>query len=358
MVSPSTRRIGISFGNTDSLQDGLGEFVLQIGRRVAAAAPAWREQFGVEFDFHLRESHVGLLGAEVGYLTVSRWQRYRHVRPVRYDLWHTLHQLSKNLPPRDVGPRVVTVHDLNYLHHPRALSRRHHHRRTCALMQRTDHVVAISRYTADDVRRHLHWQGPLEVIYNGARDLSALPMEPLPGVDASRPFLFHLSRMSPSKNPRAILALAAAWPDMRFVLCGPPGDDAKAVRAHPHPSNVVFHLGISDAQKAWAFAQCAGFLFPSLAEGFGLPPIEAMYFGRPVFLARRTCLPEVGGDAAYYFDDFEPTYMRRVVEQGLVEGARPGRSGEVRAHAQGFDWDRAAADYLSLYRRLIGLPPA
>lgn len=357
MVSPATRRIGLSFGNTGSLQDGLGEFVLQIGRRIAAAAPAWRERDGIGFDIHLRESHVGLFGDDVGYLVVERWQRYRHVRPVRYELWHTLHQLSKYLPPRDVGPRVVTVHDLNYLHNPRAFSRWRHERRTGALMQRTDHVVAISRHTADDVRRHLRWTGPLEVIYNGARDLSDAAQEPLSGVDASRPFLFHLSRMSPSKNPQAILQLAAAWPDMRFVLCGPPGDDAKALRVRSHPPNVVFHLGISDAQKAWAFAHCAGFLFPSLTEGFGLPPIEAMYFGRPVFLARRTCLPEIGGDAASYFDDFDPTTMRRVVEQGLARGAQPGRSAQIRAHAQRFDWDRAAADYLALYRRLIGLPP-
>lgn len=357
-VTRSVRRIGISLGNIGSLLDGLGEFALQIGRRIADAAPAWRERDGIVFDFHLRESHVGLFGGEVGYLTVNRWQRYRHVQPVRYELWHTLHQLSKNLPPRDVGPRVVTVHDLNYLYNPRAFSRWRHERRTRALMRRTDHLVAISRHTADDVRRHLGWSGPLDVIYNGARNFSASPREPLPEVDTARPFLFHLSRMSPSKNPQAILALAAAWPDMRFVLCGPPGDDAKALRAQPHPSNVVFHLGISDAQKAWAYAQCAGFLFPSLTEGFGLPPIEAMHFGKPVFLARRTCLPEIGGEAACYFDDFEPQTMRRIVEDGLRVGAQPGRADMVRAHAARFDWDRAAADYLALYRRLLVLPPA
>jgi glycosyltransferase involved in cell wall biosynthesis len=121
---------------------------------------------------------------------------------------------------------------------------------------------------------------------------------------------------------------------------------------------VHFRLGIDDAQKAWAFAHCAGFLFPSLAEGFGLPPIEAMHFGKPVFLSRRTCLPEIGGDAACYFDDFEPTSMKRIVEEGLARAKRPGRAAAIMAHAAQFDWDRCAAAYLALYRRLLGLNPA
>ena len=118
-----------------------------------------------------------------------------------------------------------------------------------------------------------------------------------------------------------------------------------------------FHLTISNAQKAWAYAHCTGFLFPSLTEGFGLPPVEAMYFGKPVFLARRTCLPEIGGDAAFYFDDFEPAAMKAVVQAGLAQGTAPARVAAVKARAAHFDWDRCAAEYQALYRGLLG-PPA
>jgi glycosyltransferase involved in cell wall biosynthesis len=349
-------RIGISLGGIGAFHDGLGEFALQLGRRIAAQAPRWREADGIAFDFHLREKLFGVFGAEVGYLPVTRWQRLHHVQPERYALWHSLHQLNKTLPPRGCGPRLVTVHDLNYLVHPSAFSRWRHDRRTRALVARTDHIVAISHYTAADVKRHLGWRGPLEVIHNGARNLVADEQAALPGREGGRPFLFHLSRMSPSKNPQAILALAEAWLEMDFVLCGPPSDDAKALRARVRRPNVFFHLGINDAQKTWAYARCAGFLFPSLTEGFGLPPIEAMHFGKPVFLARRTCLPEIGGDAAYYFDDFDPVTMRRIIEDGLRRGAEPGRAAFVKAHAAQFDWDRCAENYLALYRRLLQRP--
>lgn len=354
-----TRRIGISLGNIGALHDGLGEFALQMGTRIAAVAPQWRAEHGIAIDFHLKDKLGPLFGPDVGYLPVHRWQRFRHVQPEPYALWHSLHQLNKNRPPLGTGIRLVTFHDLNYLYGRNAFSTWRHGRRTCALLGRTDHVLAISHHTAADVRGHLGWRGPLQVVHNGARSFVGQPQTPLPGWGAGSqpPFLFHLSRMSPSKNPQAIVGLARGWPSMRFVLCGPPSQDAKALRAAVKLPNLEFHLGIDDAQKAWAYAHCAGFLFPSLTEGFGLPPIEAMHFGKPVFLARRTSLPEIGGAVAHYFDDFGPAAMRRVVEDGLAMANRPGQADAVRAHAAQFDWDRAAAAVLDLYRQLLGLPP-
>ena len=304
------RHVGISLGNIGALHDGLGEFSWQIGQRLAARAARWRAEHGLVLHVHCRERLGPLFGSTVRYIPVNRWQRWRHDQ------------------------------------------------RTRALMARTDELAAISHHTAADVRRHLGWTGEITVIHNGARSFAGSPQQPLPGwtLDPGQPFLFHLSRMSPSKNPQALLGLAAEWPEMMFVLAGPPSDDAKALRAANRLPNVQFHLGVDDAQKAWAYARCAGFLFPSLTEGFGLPPIEAMHFGKPVFLARRTCLPEIGGDAASYFDSFEAQAMKAVVQQGLLRHAEPGRPEAVREHAAQFNWDDAAAAYLALYRRLLGLP--
>lgn len=357
-MSPTgPRTIGISLGNMGSLYDGLGEFAWQIGTHVATHAPRWRNMHGVEFHIHCREKLAGCFGPGLTYLPVTRWQRYRHVQPVRYAIWHSLHQLNKALPPQGALTRVVTVHDLNYLYAKNAWSRWRNHRRTLQLIARTDHVVAISRYAAADVRKHLHWTGPLDVIHRGPRLPAGVVHEPLEGLDdPSRPFLFHLSRMSYSKNPQAIVELAAAWPEQRFLFAGPPTEDAKALMARVKLPNVEFRLALTEGQKAWAFAHCAGFLFPSLTEGFGLPPVEAMMFGKPVFLSRLTSLPEVGGDAAYYFDDWSPAAMKAVVRQGLARGAEPARIEAVKTHAAAFDWVALADDYLALYERLLAKP--
>ena len=94
-------------------------------------------------------------------------------------------------------------------------------------------------------------------------------------------------------------------------------------------------------------------MFPSIAEGFGIPPLEAMHFGKPVFLSRFTSLPEIGGDAAYYFDDFDPEHMRSVLQSGLEDYVRNNRFAAIQAQAAKFDWNKTAHEYLSVYRSLV-----
>ena len=350
------RRVGLSLGLIDNPHDGLGEFCTQLVTRVARKAPEWRERYGVHFDVHLQPAWRGRFGDGVGYIDAYESQRRQHEPQQPHALWHTLHQLSRLLPPAGTARRLLTIHDLNYLQGRSWVSRWRYGRNMKALLARTDAVVSISDYTRQVVLRHTPWQQAISVIHNGVTDLSAQPQQPLPGFEAPRrrPFLLHLSRMAPSKNPQAILGLARVWPEMDFLMCGPVSADSQALqRAHPAP-NVHFRLGVSDAQKAWAYGHCAGFVFPSFSEGFGLPPIEAMYFGKPVFLSRLTSLPEVGGDAAHYFDSFESLAMRQVVEQGLQTA--PARAAALRRHAQQFSWDRAAAAYLTLYAQMLGLP--
>lgn len=354
LLQPAQHEVLISLGRSTPGDGGIFEFSSQLAQRIAQVAPVWREKLSVGFTFHLRPELQGRFGDAVGYLPLRRTDRWwlDAGRPI--SLWHSVHQMNKSRPPRGCRQRLLTIHDLNYLYGRPPFSVWRHNRQLLAMLGRTEHVTAVSHHTAADVRRVLDWRGSLDVIHNGARNLSGDEQQPL--FEPDRPFLFHLSRMSPSKNPQALLAMAAIWPEMDFVFCGPHSGDAQALAAAPKPSNVRFFLGISDAQKTWAYARCAGFLFPSLAEGFGLPPIEAMHFGRPVFLARRTCLPEIGGEAAHYFDDFDPWSMRRTVERGLAAGSDPVQIDAVRAHAAQFDWDRSASRYLDIYRRLLNLP--
>jgi glycosyltransferase involved in cell wall biosynthesis len=111
--------------------------------------------------------------------------------------------------------------------------------------------------------------------------------------------------------------------------------------------------GVPEAAKLWLYAHCEAFLFPSLSEGFGLPVVEAMAFGKPVFISALTSLPEIGGEDAYYFADFEPESMARVVRDGLRDfGNDPARETRMRARASRFSWPRVAAEYWRLYEEV------
>ena len=100
---------------------------------------------------------------------------------------------------------------------------------------------------------------------------------------------------------------------------------------------------------------CAAFVFPSLREGFGIPPIEAMRFGKPVFLSNNTSLPEVGGEHAFYWDNYSPDYMAQVLENGLntFYQNKGVLSKNYINHAKSFNWNMAALEYLKVYNSII-----
>jgi glycosyltransferase involved in cell wall biosynthesis len=85
--------------------------------------------------------------------------------------------------------------------------------------------------------------------------------------------------------------------------------------------------------------------------------VEAMSAGKPAFLSRLTSLPEIGGDAAYYFDSFEPDSMIATVTRGLADfDTHPQRPEELRAYASRYSWMRAATEYWSLYDEVFRSP--
>lgn len=352
-----TLHVGIGFGRVRHWHDGLGEFSRRLGLALAERAPALRERHGISLHYHLPREFHGEFGHAVGYLATHTTQRWLHLAPHRFALWHTLHQHNRLKAPAGTAHHVETVHDLNFLHLKQGAKRDRYRVRMERRLARRDAVVAITHHVARDLREQIPaLRAPVEVIHNGVADLTRAPQQPVDGIEA--PYLLHISRMAPSKNIVALLELAAAWPERTLVLAGaasPYTQEVQRLVADRGLHNVTIRQDLAEAQKAWLYAHCEGFLFPSLAEGFGLPPVEAMRFGKPVFLSRLTSLPEVGGEAAFYFDAFEGPAMRAVVEQGLRSVAEePARRGHIAAQAARFDWDRCAEAYVALYLRVMG----
>jgi glycosyltransferase involved in cell wall biosynthesis len=362
---PSLRHVGLGLGRIRHWHDGLGEFSRQLLLALAARAAELREQHRVQLHAHLPRAFHGLFGPGIGYLDTATTQRWLHLARPSFVLWHTLHQHNRLRAPWGTRYRVETVHDLNFLHTKDAAKAERYRRRLQRRLERADTVIAITHHVADDIRARLPTlAAPLQVIHNGATDLTSAPQAAVEGVavgPGAPPYLLHVSRLAPTKNIAALLDLAAAWPEQPLVLAGARSDYTDGVArsiAERGLRNVTLRLDVSEAQKAWLYAHCEGFVFPSFAEGFGLPPIEAMHFGKPVFLSRLTSLPEVGGAVAHYFDSFDGAAMRRVVEAGLASHAAPGRAEAVAAHAGGFSWAKCADAHIRTYLNLLATLPA
>lgn len=350
-MSTAIRNIGISFGDIRHFHDGLGEFSRQFGVHVAACAQRWREESHVQVHLHLPERWHGFFGEEVRYLPTHRSQRILHRTKVRFDVWHQLHQHIRFRSPLGTSHSITTLHDLNAAHSKQGFSRWRALNKQVRLLKRANEIICISDYVLADLRRLTRLKTPASRIHNGVHSLLGAPSQPVAG-STDCPFLLHLGRMTPNKNVGCLMDLAAHWPDKQFVFAGPRSGYTEGYRDQANArqlTNVRFFFDVSEEQKAWLLAHCEGLLMPSLTEGFGLPAIEAMHFGKPVFLSRLTSLPEIGGHMATYFDDFIPINMQMRIISGLEKVETEHEADRIKEWAKQFTWQRCLSLYAERY---------
>jgi glycosyltransferase involved in cell wall biosynthesis len=351
------------FIDTERLRDpysGLGQFCLHLGHEIVQQNPD-PDQY--KLIFGVPKAEVGVFGDAVQYHVVL-WSD-RLWRSAEYDVWHATHQDANRLPA-STSRFVLTIHDLNFLERAdySAVKKAN---RLAALQRKIDRaatITTISEYTASVVRQHLNVGAnkPLRVIHNGSTLTPDAPQErPAFVPEASPPFFLYLGVIHPKKNVQVLLPLLQAFPDYRLILAGNNTHDyALHVRQQAIKLGVSEQLlmpGIvSDAEKAWLYAHCEAFLFPSLSEGFGLPVVEAMQMGKPVFLSNSTSLPEVGGIDAFYFDSFEPDDMVNTFREGMIAYHEdPLRADRLRWYARRFTWQKAAKAYWEVYGEMSSL---
>jgi glycosyltransferase involved in cell wall biosynthesis len=206
------------------------------------------------------------------------------------------------------------------------------------------------------VRRYGRPAADIQVIPEAGSVLRATPTKP-PHV--SSPYLLYVGGYYAYKNLGRLIEafgrLADDHADYQLILAGDPKEFGASLRAVAERSGVagrVIWTGtVSDAELAWLYQHATLFVFPSLSEGFGLPGLEAMGYGLPVAAAQASCLPEVYGDAAAYFDPASITDMARVVSQLLAD---PKRLAALKTaglkRVKQFSWERMAKQTLAVYK--------
>jgi glycosyltransferase involved in cell wall biosynthesis len=365
-------RIAVDLEKLRHINCGLGRFSLHLGAELLRLAP---HRFRpVYFLAKGTERHFPAGGFDQ--LTVAPWKKEslrRLVRPLvrrvlprsDIDLWHSTNQMSKYLPLDPRVPLVLTIHDLNFLHespHDEPDWLRRTARKLADVQQKLNRsaaIVADSRFVADDVAAHLDLRGrTIDVVPLGlSAPVAAAPERP-PGIPASD-FLLSLGNCLAHKNFHTLLGLMERLPNRRLVIAGknatPYGEFLRSEISRLRLQDRVSMPGeVCDADRQWLYEHCEAFLFPSLAEGFGFPVLEAMQCGKPVFMSRNTCLPEVAGHHGFYFDNFEPEAMVGALEAGLAAcRADSGFADRVRAHAATYSWQTTARGYVAVYERVL-----
>ncbi|MFR9651675.1 MAG: glycosyltransferase family 1 protein [Rikenellaceae bacterium] len=253
------------------------------------------------------------------------------------------------------GKRVLTIHDLNFLYEKSEAKAARYIKRLQREVRGVDYIVAISEFTKSEIMRHVDiGDTPIEVIYNGCSLFDGEPTEQ-PKYRPAGKFLFSMGTILRKKNFHVLPSILVGN-DYELIVAGNDSPYSQEIvdEARRYGVEERVHLigSISEAEKDWYFRNMTAFLFPSIAEGFGLPVIEAMSYGKPTIISTYTSLPEVGADHCYYLPrDFNPTEMQEILKHAL-ESFTPERAKAEIRHAKSFSWDRAAASYLDIYNRL------
>jgi glycosyltransferase involved in cell wall biosynthesis len=286
------------------------------------------------------------------------WKPFMHGCRV----WHAPFQSGRIVPDRRKyrDMRIVlTIHDLNALHEGKPLDEQKKSiDHTQDLIDQSDVIVCISEFTKSDVLKNCDvYSKPLYVIHNGTHKVHE-PELLKSSYKPARPFLFGMGYVNRKKNYHVLLPLVKKG-DLELVVAGrlDEPDYVSWIRKEAQRMGIEdrVHLTgpVSEAEKAWYLSNCSAFVHPSLAEGFGAPVVEAMRFGKPVFLSDKTSLPEIGGDVAFYFRGFDGDYMCNVLEEGMQEYRKNGLAKRLIYRAEQFNWEQSAAKYLQVYQSLL-----
>lgn len=359
-------------------RSGLGRYADRLGRALLKQHP---DQIALFFN---RDTTINeLSGLEgVPWRTVNasykRWrmqvwigqllgQDFSHLLPGAA-LYHATEHL---LMPLQGTPTVLTIHDLIFRLFPRfhkPLNYLFLNLTVPLFCRRADAIIAVSERTRQDLIAQYRLPAQkITVIHEAAaphfRPQTKLKIEAVrQRYNLPEHYLLTACVIEPKKNHlgflKAFERLCSSDPDLYWVIVGGKGwlyeSFFRALDTSPAHDRVLLPGHIADDDLPAVYGGALAFVFPSIYEGFGLPPLEAMACGTPVACSSASSLPEVCGDAARYFDPGQVDDMAQAIRTVLADAdLRKAMSSRGLEQSRRFSWERAASETWSLYQKVI-----
>lgn len=282
-----------------------------------------------------------------------------------------VHYPSFNVPRLCAVPAVVNIHDLTYLVQPEACpnfaARIYAGYMFRMTAKKAARIITGSEYTKKDIVKHLGVApGRVTVIYNGVDSLFR-PVEK--GTEAERiagkygitgDFIFYVGNHGANKNLKRLLEAFSAFKrkDCQLILAGKTDPRRKSlydlVGTLGLEGRARFIGAVPEEDLPYLYSMAKLFVFPSLQEGFGLPPLEAMACGTPVVSSDSTSLPEVVGDAAVLVDPADTGSIKDGMEKVLAsQSLRSELKEKGLMRVKQFSWRVAAEKTLKVYEEVL-----
>jgi glycosyltransferase involved in cell wall biosynthesis len=315
---------------------------------------------------------------ETGEVTPRIYLDFRRVvKHIGCDLIHVPHNFWRPLPVS--CPYVMTVHDLlDYMYRAKArtgMGRIMHFYLTRQVMHKAARLFAVSNFTKQDLQRFFQINArKIEVVYNALDEKFALghttPDERQTIVEryqVNTPFILYAGRISPHKNVARIIEAFSALktelardgrlPDLKLIIIG------DEVSKHPDLRRAVIRSGMQNDVRFLGFVPievlrifydaAKVFIFPSLYEGFGLPPLEAMAHGTPVVTSNSSALPEVVGNAALLVNPENIFEISRALYRSLTDHELREHMKEAgKTQSERFSWEISVRKMITVYEEV------
>jgi glycosyltransferase involved in cell wall biosynthesis len=355
------KKVFLESHNLKNLFTGFGQFNFHLIKGLAAQQPE-----GIQLILHGKnvEDLKKNFGEDFEYKKYHSITRHKPFRiKKKYDLWHSLNQNIKIEPFYNI-PYLLTVHDIHFITEGSEGMQQKLREQFDQKLKRSNAIVYISQFAKEDTHKHFDVpKVPEYVIYNGntITDVS-VSKDFKPSVLTNQKYLFSIGDFSPRKNFKTLVQMLPLLPQYDLVLAGSNSSiyakELTQLAQELGVGNRVFQTGkIDDTAKNYYLKNCEALVFPSLREGFGIPPIEAMRFGKPVFISHNTSLPEIGGEHSFYWHDYNPENMAEVLIDGMSKYTA---NEEIYKNwyvnrAQHFNWNETAKQYMEVYRSVLGI---
>ena len=273
------------------------------------------------------------------------------------------------VPPRIKGKVITTVHDVTYLRYPETVKARTLYSLRWRLrrsIERSDHILTVSEFTKRELQQLLNIpEEKISVIPNAAvfsenaADFGDVSKKY--GFDG--PYILYVGTVEPRKN---LVRLLHAFEQLKterniphcLVLAGGNGwnnaDIYQAAKDSKYADQIHFTGYVTEEEKSGLYRHADVFVFPSLYEGFGIPPLEAMHWGCPVVTSNAASLPEVVGDAAELVDPFDETDIARGIWNILSDEAYASELVDRgKRQAEKFTWEDSAKKLTEICRKVL-----
>lgn len=270
---------------------------------------------------------------------------------------HVLHQLP-SFRISGSCKKVITVHDLNFIHVKSKAKALRYLKKVQQNIYQADAIVFVSNFTKNECLKYLDIPGNkiTSVIYNGVKLPETEPEKP-PFLNQNDDFLFTIGQFLMKKNFHVLIPfMQKISAETKLVIAGdnntPYGEYIKKIIAgNKLQGRIILPGAVTDPEKLYLYMRCKAFLFPSIAEGFGLPVLEAMRAGKPVFCSDKTSLVEIGDSHAFYWNSFDADEMIKVFYSGLEAFTEEKKEAALKYSMQ-FTWQKNVKQHISLYQSL------